>query len=132
MDDPPPSAVIVMRSTGDDPWAPDGDPHRCWVPMKSWERLVSAVPATGAGRRSRRRRIIRMIEPPRDAHEAFIHLGPKLKEISSLVGNDRWPSGERQLLADMLLGYFLGLACEYKRAGADPVHEAVIAGLRKS
>ena len=57
-----------------------------------------------------------MLKPPRDAHEAFIGLGPNLKDISSFVGDRRLPPKESQLLADMLLGYFLGLACEHRRA----------------
>ena len=65
-----------------------------------------------------------MLEPPRDAQEAFIRVGPNLKEISGLVSDRRWPSGERQRLADMLLGYFLGLACEHRRADLRLVHDA--------
>ena len=65
-----------------------------------------------------------MLEPPRDAQEAFIRVGPNLKEISGLVSDRRWPSGERQRLADMLLGYFLGLACEHRRADLRFVHDA--------
>jgi hypothetical protein len=65
-----------------------------------------------------------MLKPPRDAHEAFIRLGPNLKEMSRLVGDRRWPTGERQRLADMLLGYFLGLACEHRRADLRLAHDA--------
>jgi len=64
-----------------------------------------------------------MLKPPCDAHEALIRLGPNLKEISCLVDDRRWPSGERQRLADMLLGYFLGLACEHKLAQLHLVHD---------
>ena len=73
-----------------------------------------------------------MLKPPRDAHEAFIGLGPNLKDISSFVGDCRLPPKERQLLADMLLGYFLGLACECKRADLRLVRDEESAGLRKT
>jgi hypothetical protein len=63
-----------------------------------------------------------MLKPPCDAHEAFLRLGPNLKEISGLVSDRRWSSGERQRLTDMLLGYLLGLACEYRRADLRLVH----------
>jgi hypothetical protein len=64
-----------------------------------------------------------MLKPPRDAHEAFLRRGPSLKEISSLVGDRRLAPRERQHLADMLLGYFLGLACEHRRADLRLVHD---------
>jgi len=73
-----------------------------------------------------------MLKPPRDAHEAFIGLGPHLKDISSFVGDRRLPPKERQLLADMLLGYFLGLACEHRRADLRLVRDEESAGLRKT
>jgi hypothetical protein len=73
-----------------------------------------------------------MLKPPRDAHEAFIGLGPNLKDISSFVSNCRLPPRERQLLADMLLGYFLGLACEYKRVDLRLVRDEESARLRES
>jgi hypothetical protein len=56
-----------------------------------------------------------MLKPPCDAHEAFLRLRPNLKEISGLVSDRRWSSGERQRLADMLLGYFLGWAVQTGR-----------------
>jgi hypothetical protein len=73
-----------------------------------------------------------MLKPPRDAHEAFIRLGPNLKDISSLVGDSRLSPKERQLLADMLLGYFLGLACEHRRADLRLVRDEESAGPRKT
>ena len=69
-----------------------------------------------------------MLKPPRDAHEAFIGLGPNLKDISNFVGDRRLPPKERQLLADMLLGYFLGLACEHRRGRLAPGSRSGIGG----
>ena len=64
-----------------------------------------------------------MLEPPRDAQEAFIRVGPNLEGISGLV-SEGGGHGEAATPADMLLGYFLGLACEHRRTNSRLVHDA--------
>jgi hypothetical protein len=56
-----------------------------------------------------------MLTPPRDAHEAFVRLAPDLQEISEFIGASRLSARERMRLANMLAGYFAGLAREQGR-----------------
>jgi hypothetical protein len=58
-----------------------------------------------------------MLTPPRDAKEAFVRLAPDLHEISEFIGTSRLSPRERMRLANMLAGYFAGLAREHGRPG---------------
>jgi len=53
-----------------------------------------------------------MLTPPRDAPEAFVRLAPDLQEISEFIGTSLLSARERTRLANMLAGYFVGMARE--------------------